>query len=176
MQTSRQDTTAAGHVTSVMSVAVAYCSSFANMSVQFSSVQDGIFALGKARTRSTPSLRSFPKRCLSNGSNVRLTDDGPLSSFQGRSSSASSLHASSPPGDRWCLRVVSQASQHFKSSGEASEGCFANQFGHFPSLRHVQGNTPNREGHIKVKRRLSYHKQSMINLCLDKGHNMFEDY
>ncbi len=29
------------------------------------------------------------------------TDDGPLSSFQGRSSSASSFHAS-PPGDRWC--------------------------------------------------------------------------
>ena len=36
----------------------------------------------------------FPQRCLSNGSTVRLTDDGPLSSFQGRSSSASSLHAS----------------------------------------------------------------------------------
>ena len=29
-------------------------------SVQFSSVQDGIYALGKAHLRSTPSLRSFP--------------------------------------------------------------------------------------------------------------------
>jgi len=28
--------------------------------VQFSSVQDGIYALGKTHTRSTPSLRSFP--------------------------------------------------------------------------------------------------------------------
>ena len=30
------------------------------ISVQFSSVQDGIYALGKAHIRSTPSLRSFP--------------------------------------------------------------------------------------------------------------------
>ena len=29
-------------------------------SVQFSSVQDGIYALGNAHIRSTPSLRSFP--------------------------------------------------------------------------------------------------------------------
>ena len=29
-------------------------------SVQFSSVQDGIYALGKAHMRSTPSLRSSP--------------------------------------------------------------------------------------------------------------------
>ena len=30
------------------------------ISVQFSSVQDGIYELGKAYMRSTPSLRSFP--------------------------------------------------------------------------------------------------------------------
>ena len=30
------------------------------MTVQFCSVQDGIYALGKAHMRSTPSLRSFP--------------------------------------------------------------------------------------------------------------------
>ena len=35
-----------------------------------------------------------PLRYLGNSSNVRLTDDGPLSSLQGRSSSASSFHAS----------------------------------------------------------------------------------
>ena len=74
-----------------------------------------------------------------------------------------------------CPQVVSQASQHFRSSGEASEGCFANQFGYFPSVWHVQGNTPNRKGHIRVKHSLPYHKQSLINLCLDTGHNMFED-
>ena len=33
-------------------------------SVQFSSVQDGIYALWKAHMRSTPSLRSFPKVAL----------------------------------------------------------------------------------------------------------------
>ena len=38
-------------------------------------------------TRSTPSLRR-------SRSNVGLIDNGPLSSFQGRSSSASSFHAS----------------------------------------------------------------------------------
>ena len=53
---------------------------------QFSSVQDGIYAPRKAHMRFTPSVR--------NGSNVRLFDDGFLSSFQGRSSSASSFHAS----------------------------------------------------------------------------------
>ena len=33
----------------------------ATFRVQFSSVQDGIYALGKAHMRSTPSLSSFPK-------------------------------------------------------------------------------------------------------------------
>ena len=47
-----------------------------------SSVHDGICAPGeKAHMRSTPSLKS-------------LTDDGPSSSFQEKSSSASSFHAS----------------------------------------------------------------------------------
>ena len=63
-------------------------------SVQFGLVQDCIYALGKAHIRSTPSLGSFPKCCLWNDSNVRLTDNDPLSSFQGRSSSACSLNAS----------------------------------------------------------------------------------
>ena len=77
--------------------------------------------------RSTPSLRSFP--------NVRLIDDGPLSSFQGRSSSASSFHASllqaidDAMSLALCLQVVSQASQHFISSEKQAncEGCFARQ-------------------------------------------------
>ena len=41
---------------------IAMCSSlfFHSSSFQFSSVQDGIYAHGKARMRSTPSLRIFP--------------------------------------------------------------------------------------------------------------------
>ena len=42
----------------------------------------------------TLSLRSFPQRCLCNSSKVRLIDDGPLSSFKGRLSSAYSFHTS----------------------------------------------------------------------------------
>ena len=41
-----------------------------------------------------PVSQKFPQRRQGNSSNVRLTDDGRLSSFQGRSSSASSFHAS----------------------------------------------------------------------------------
>ena len=37
-----------------------------------------------------PVYHKFPQRCFWNGCNVRLIDDGPLSSFHGRSSSASS--------------------------------------------------------------------------------------
>ena len=57
--------------------------------VQFCSVQDGIYALGKAHMCYTLSLRSFPN--AANGSNIRLIDDGPPSSFQGRWSSDSSF-------------------------------------------------------------------------------------
>ena len=63
--------------------------------------------------RSTPSLRVFFQR-----SNVRLIDDGPLSSFEGRSSSGFSFHASllqAIDGVMFlalCPQVVSQASQN----------------------------------------------------------------
>ena len=85
--------------------------------------------------RSTPFLRRFPQRCLSNSSNVRLTDDGPLSSFRGRSSSASSFHASLLQAIdglvslALCPQVVSQAPQHFRSSEKQAirKGCFACQ-------------------------------------------------
>ena len=61
-------------------------------SVQFNSVQDCTYALGKAHMRSIPSLRGFPNVAFKiASSNVRLIDDGLLSSFQGRSSSASSV-------------------------------------------------------------------------------------
>ena len=50
-------------------------------SVQFSSVQDGIYALGKAHMYSTPSLRSSPNIAFETAPMFCLTDDGPLSSF-----------------------------------------------------------------------------------------------
>ena len=117
------------------------------LTVQFI-FQDGIFALGKAH----PVCRKFPQRHLWNGSIVRLNDDGPLSSFQGRSSSASSFDTSGRPGDRWCdvlgfMPVGSFWSSTLQIFREASRlwellcppvyllGCF-------PLLRHVQGSTP----------------------------------
>ena len=105
-------------------------------SVQFSLVQGGIYALGKAHNYTLHSVsQKFLQRCLRNGSKVRLTDDGPLSSFQGRSSSASSFHATLlQPIDgvmslALCPQVVFQASQHFRSSEKQApcEGCFARQ-------------------------------------------------
>ena len=52
-----------------------------------SSVQGGIiYALGKAHMHATPSQKFSQRFQCWNGSNVRLVDDGPLSSFEGRSS------------------------------------------------------------------------------------------
>ena len=87
-----------------------------------SSAQDGIYALGKAHISSTPSLRSFLKLPLKQFQ--CSSDDSPLSSFQRRSSSASSFQHLSRPGDRWCDvlgfvpagRSLPQALQHFRSS------------------------------------------------------------
>ena len=83
---------------------------------------------------STPSQK-FPQRCIWNGSNVHLIDDGPLSSFLGRSSRVSSFSASllqvisGVMSLALCPQVVSQASQHFRSSEKQAtyEGCFARQ-------------------------------------------------
>ena len=87
--------------------------------------------------RFTVSQNWFPQHwfCLWNGPNVRLIDDGPLSSFQGRSSSASSFRASllqaidGVMSLTLCPQVVSQAPQHFRSSKKQAtcEGCFARQ-------------------------------------------------
>ena len=62
--------------------------------LEFSSVQDGIYALGKAHNMRPARLSVVSPTSPLKRSNVRLIDDGPLSSFQGRSSSASSFHAS----------------------------------------------------------------------------------
>ena len=84
----------------------------------FSSVQDGICVLKKKHYALHPISQKFPQRCLWNGSNVRLIDEGPLSSFQGRSTSVSSFHASllqvidGVMSLVLCLQVMSEASQH----------------------------------------------------------------
>ena len=102
---------------------------------QFSSVQDGIYVIGKASIYALHAIsQKFPQCCLWNSSNVRLTD-GPLSSFQERSSSASSFHTfllQAIDGMTFlalCPQVVSQASQHFTSSVKQAtcDGCFVNQ-------------------------------------------------
>ena len=87
----------------------------------FSSVQDGIYALGKTHTCCTLSLRRFPNTV--NGSNVHLIDDGPLSSFQGRSSSNFSFLQviDSVMSLALCPQVVLEASQHFRSSEKNKE-------------------------------------------------------
>ena len=105
---------------------------------QFSSVQFSSRWYLRARNSPYalhPVSQKFPQRCLGNGSNVRLTDDGPLSSFQGRSSSASSFHASlfqaisGVMSLALCPQVMSQVSQHLRSSEKqvTCEGCFARQ-------------------------------------------------
>ena len=78
-------------------------------------------------------VRACVRACVR--SCVRLIDNGPLSSFQGRSSSASSFHASLLQAIDvvmslvLCPQVVSQASQHLRSSEKQAtcEGCFASQ-------------------------------------------------
>ena len=82
--------------------------------------------------------RCLPIICLTDDETVpvaRLIDYGPLSSFQGRSFSASSFHASflQVIDGMMCLalcpQVVSQAPQHFRSSEKQAtcEGCFTRQ-------------------------------------------------
>ena len=92
--------------------------------LQFSSDQNGIYAIGKGHMRAAQFPRCCPlKRAVP-------VDDSPFSSFQGRSLSgfyASLLQAidgvmSSP----LCPQAASQAPQHFKSSEKqaASDVCF----------------------------------------------------
>ena len=70
---------------------------------------------------STTSLRIFPNVAFETVPSVHLTDDGALSSFQGRLSGASSFHAcflqaiDGVMSLALCLQVVSQASQHFRN-------------------------------------------------------------
>ena len=101
-----------------------------------SSVQDGISALGKSYMRSIPSLRSFPSVTFETVPMFVWLTMASLSSFQGRSSSASSVHASLLQAIDGVLslvlwpQVVSQVSQHFRSSEKQAtcEGCIFRQY------------------------------------------------
>ena len=75
---------------------------------QFSPVHDGIYAREKAHNHALhPVSQKFPQRCLWNGSSVCLIDDGALSSFQGRSSSASLKRFQCSSYWRWPSLVLS---------------------------------------------------------------------
>ena len=88
--------------------------------VQFASDQDGIYALGKSHIRATQSVRRFPNVAFDT---VRLTDDGPFSSFQTISLSTSAFHAAVLQAIGGVMlsalspQVVFQAPQHIRSSG-----------------------------------------------------------
>ena len=93
--------------------------------------------------------------------NFSRIDDGPLLSFQGRSSSYSYVHASLfQATDRvmslaLCPQVVSQAPQHFRSSETQAtcEGLLCPPvclLGHFPSLRLVRVRAIHRQEFLKV--------------------------
>ena len=67
-----------------------------------------------------PVSQMFPQRCLRNSSNAYLTDNGPLSSFQGRllKSSEHEDHCTVLPGSHWQARLshVKVKSNNAKSS------------------------------------------------------------
>ena len=107
-------------------------------SVQFNSVQfrsRWYLCARKSPYAHHPVAQKFPQRCHWDGFNVRLIDDGRLSSFQGRSSRAYSFNTSLLQAIivvmslALCPHVVSQTSQHFWSSEKQAtcEGCFARQ-------------------------------------------------
>ena len=82
-------------------------------SVQFSSVQDGVYALGKAHICVPPRLSRVSSLLpFKQFQSVGLTDDGPFSSSQAeRSLSAQFLFLRiSPPGDRWCVMSAGSVS------------------------------------------------------------------
>ena len=71
--------------------------------IQFRSVQDGIDALRRAYIMcSTPSLGHFLNVAFDDNFNVCLTDNGPISFFQGRSFERFLCPRLSPLGDQSC--------------------------------------------------------------------------
>ena len=118
----------------VVANAIGYTEIQTGILVQFSSVQDCIYSLGNDNMRSTPSLVGFPNVAVGTVT-VFVWLMMTLSSFQKRSSSASSFHASLLQATDGILslvlypQVLSQVPQHFRSSETQAiyEGCFARQ-------------------------------------------------
>ena len=120
--------------------------------VQFSSVQFSsrwYLCTWKSPYVLHPVSEKFPQSRLWDRYNVWLIDDGPLQSFQGRLSSASSFHTSllqavdGVMSLASCPQVVSQAPQYLSSEKQATcEGCLARQSICSVISLHVQGNTP----------------------------------
>ena len=107
------------------------------MTGQFSSVQYGIYALGKAHMRSTPSL-SFPNvafETIPMFISPAMALSRPFIKFRGRSSGASSFHAclfqavDGVMSFDLCPQVKPQAAQHFRfcETQAICDGCFACQ-------------------------------------------------
>ena len=101
-------------------------------SVQFSSVQDGIYALGKVRMRSISSLRSFPKVTFKTVPMfVWLTMALSRPFKEDRLALPLSTPLSSRRSVVWCpwLCARSEAPQHLRSFEKQAtcEGCFARQ-------------------------------------------------
>ena len=71
-------------------------------SIQFRSVQDGIYALGKAYVRSAPSLRSFPNVAFETGFQCSSDRRWPPLVLSRKIVQRFLFPRLSPPGDRWC--------------------------------------------------------------------------
>ena len=97
-----------------------------------------------------PVSQKFSQCHLWNGFNVRLIDDDPFSSFQGKLSSTSSFHSSlfqrisGAMPLALCPQVVAQVPQHFWKASHLRQLLCPPVYllSHFPSLQHVQGSTP----------------------------------
>ena len=122
--------------------------------VQFSSVQDGIYALGKAHMRSTPSLRSFPNVAFETVPMFVWLTMALSRPFKEDRLALLFFKRLSPPGDGQWYDVLGFVPAYSVSSFSTHQifqcvGCLwgflflpVYPLGHFPSLRHVQGSTP----------------------------------
>ena len=111
---------------------------------QFSLIQDGIYAFGKAHKHYTPSLRIFRNIDLKQFHIIRLTDDRWYSLVLSRKIVYRFLIPRlSAPGDRWCDVPGFVPADNVSSSSTLPMFRDASHYllYHFCSLPHVQGST-----------------------------------
>ena len=87
-----------------------YRSQPANWCCMSRSVQDGLYALGKAHVRSTPSLGSSRNVAFQTVPMFVLIDDGPLSSLSRKIDERFFFPRLASPADRWCVPAGSVSS------------------------------------------------------------------